>query len=183
MVDKKISELTVATALTGVELAGYASTDNVRVPASLFNPAQHSVAVSNFGSQTIAPGAPFKKVTILSAVDWNPNGYWDVTNQRFQPQEEGLYLVSAKVTLSNLDDGQRMVIFCYKNGSEYAMFGRGTSGAGGQAAGYDGTLLIPMNGTTDYLELYVFHANAADTDIDSSTRYTTFCAVFVGAST
>lgn len=187
MPDQKISEMTEATSLTGVELAGAVGGENVRVPTSLFgsgggvNLALHSVAIAN-GSQQGIPANTVTKITVLSVEDWNPNDYWDVTNQRFQPDQEGLYLVSGKVTLEELDDGQRMVVFLYKNGAQYAMLGRGTSGGSGQPAGYDGTILVQMNGTTDYLELHGFHANAATTFTDASTRYTTFCATYVGPS-
>ena len=187
MPDQKISEMTEATSLTGVELAGAVGGENVRVPTSLFgsggdaiNAADHSVSIANNGVAQLIPANAATKITFFKTEDWNPNGYWDVTNQRFQPDQEGLYLINITVTLANLDDGARMVLFCNKNGASYSMLGRGVSGGGGNPGGYDGSILIQMNGTTDYLEFQVFHANSVSTNSSTDQRYSTLSAVYVG---
>lgn len=184
MADSKISELAAATDLTGVELAGIQSGNNVRVPASLWvNLAEFSCVVANGASQLIATGGVPKKVTNLTQVDWDPSGFWSSVNQRMTPTREGLYSIDGKATIESLDDGARMVVFVYKNGVQYGLLGRGTAGATTRA-GFGGALQIPMNGTTDYLELYVFHSNAVDTNIDGNPategRYTTFSATYLG---
>jgi hypothetical protein len=182
MVDKKISELTAATTLSGVELAGTQSGDNVRVPSSLIpvNPALHSVVVSINSAQSI-PRNVVTKLTCLGQEDFDPSNYWNTSTQRFQPTKAGLYLVSAKATLSTLDAGARMVVFVGKNGADDTyMMGRGVPGAGGELGGFGGSIGVVMNGSTDYLTMAVFHLNAASTTMANFASYTSFTATYVG---
>jgi len=180
MADTKISAMTAASTLTGVELAGIQGGNNVRVPTTLWttpvNLAAHSVSISINSAQTI-PDNTVTRVTCLGQEDWDPSNYWNTGTQRFTPQLEGLYMVAVKASL-NLLDGKRMVLFVGKNGTNY-MMGRCVSG-GTELAGISGTQAIPMNGTTDYMELLVFHNNGSDTDLANFPFYTTFTATYVG---
>jgi hypothetical protein len=189
MADQKISADPEATDLTGAYLAGIQGGTNKKFPASLVTPvtpinlAQFSCSVWNSTAQSV-PANAVTKLTNLSSVDWDPSSMWNTGTQRCTPVRAGLYDISAKATIEQLDDGARMVVFLFKNGVNYAMLGRGTSGASGQPSGFGGTLLVPMNGTTDYLEMSVFHANGADTNIlglaADFPRYTTFSVSYMG---
>lgn len=150
------------------------------------NLAQYSVSVSNGAGQTVPPNTP-TKLTNLSRVDWDPSGFWSVAQQRFQPTIEGLFNIDAKATIESLEDGKRMVTFVYKNDALYALLGRGTArvlDGETNAAGFDGSLLVHMNGTTDYLDLRVYHANSGSGFIYGNPvdepRYTTFSAAYLG---
>ncbi len=185
MVDTKISAMTAAVSLAGVELAGVQGGNNVRVPASLWptpvtpiNLAQHSVSISINSAQTI-PDNTVTPVTCLGQEDWDPSNYWNTGTQRFTPQREGLYMVAVKAALSLLD-GKKMVLFVGKNGAnDTYMMGRCVSG-GADIAGISGTQAIPMNGSTDYLTLSVYQNNGSGTDLSNFPFYTTFSATYMG---
>lgn len=128
----------------------------------------------NGSSTQVLPKTTWTKLTTaLGEEDFDPNGWYDASNARFQPDESGIYLVGAFSTLV-LDDGAKYVVGCYKNGALYGLFGRGTSGKASEFGGFGGSLLVQMNGTTDYIEVYVYHSNSADTNSDTHTRYNYF---------
>ena len=192
MADEKISQLTEATNLTGVELAGIQAGGNVRVPATLFpsgsgtNNAQYSSAVSCNAMQLAGPSA-FIKVTNMTQVEWDPSNFWNETENKFQPTVAGLYLVGGIATIESLTDGRRMVVAIFKNDASYRLLGRGISGGGGANMGFGGSTAISLNGTTDYLDLRVYHANDADTNIVGDIAggyggYTNFFASYMGAT-
>ena len=148
----------------------------------LVNPADFSCVVGNTVVQSIPPNA-VTQVVNMDTVDHDPAAAWSVANSNFVCKKAGLYSIDCKAVISQLDAGARLVVFVYKNGVNYAMMGRGVAGAGGQMAGFGGGLLIPLV-LTDTLDMRVFHANAAATDLvgvgGSETRYTTFAATFIG---
>jgi len=149
---------------------------------TIVNPANFSCVVANTNVQSI-PANAVTLVTNMDTVDHDPAGAWDITSSSFICKRAGLYSIDCKAVISTLDAGARLVVFVYKNGLNYAMMGRGVAGAGGQMAGFGGGLLIPMV-INDALDMRVFHANAAATDLvgvgGSETRYTTFAATFIG---
>lgn len=146
------------------------------------NLAGYSVQVSNSALQNIA-ASTLAKVTNLGTVDHDPSGFWSVANQKFQPTKAGLYLIEGKATIT-LDDGAQLAVLLEKNGNVHALLGRGTAGSAGQLGGFGGGVIVPMNGTTDYLEMWVRHTNAAATNLigdpNTEPRYTSFSAAFLG---
>lgn len=189
MADSDLDGLTQATDIVNAKFYGVQGGLDKSFAASLFptavtpiNPAQFSAAVANSASQLITTGS-VQQVTNMSTVDWDPSGFWNTSTQRMTPTRAGLYSVDGKVTISSLDDGKLLVVFLIKNGSIYGLLGRGTAGATARA-GFGGSLCVPMNGTTDYLELHVIHNNAVDTNIEgnpgSEPRYTTLSATYIG---
>lgn len=152
-------------------------------PASAPN-ALYSTVVANDSLQSI-PNNVITKITNLGLVDHDPSGYWDTGVQEFQPQKPGLYLISGKATLAHLNAGVRAVVWVFKNNVMYAMLGRGISGDPTDTwpVGFGGSIGVPMNGTTDVLDMRVLHASTAAVDLlgtTSDTRYTSFTAIYEG---
>jgi hypothetical protein len=85
------------------------------------------------------------------------NAFDNVTNNRFQPLVAGYYQVGGGVQITQT--ATSMYICVYKNGVPYKLiFYVGTIG------GY-GSALVPLNGTTDYLELFVIQSAATQNSL------------------
>jgi hypothetical protein len=82
------------------------------------------------------------------------NCFDSTTNYRFTPNVAGYYQMQSTITpISTAGDGY---IAIFKNGVEHFQFGRKQP----QGVGIGGTQIIPMNGTTDYLEVFFFGMGA-----------------------
>ena len=81
------------------------------------------------------------------------NCFDSTTNYRFTPTTAGYYQINGSIYFDNAS-ADYTSIFLRKNGSNYKMFSSGTIGASGAAAG--GNDVVYMNGSSDYLELWVY---------------------------
>jgi hypothetical protein len=83
--------------------------------------------------------------------NFDTNSCYDAaTNFRFTPTTAGIYQVNLTVSTNGNSQGS-----IYKNGSDYLRILSGTSGLY-----FSGSTLISMNGTTDYIESYVYSSGA-----------------------
>lgn len=127
---------------------------------------------------TLSLAAGWNKVTVLNTVDWDPEGWFSTADDRFTPDEEGYYLVGGVINWQDLPDGKKAIAAIYKNGSIAGLLGRGVAG-GTDWAGYGGSFIIYMNGTTDYLELYAYHNHTSNLVIGGNDRYLDMWAIKV----
>jgi hypothetical protein len=98
---------------------------------------------------------------------------YNTTNYRFTPNKAGLYQVSV-TQIFNGSPG-RLIYLIYKNGSNnICVFDGSLSGADN---GTGGTALIDMNGTTDYLEFFVYSSGTPTTATGSANNR--FAAVWI----
>jgi hypothetical protein len=81
------------------------------------------------------------------------NCFDSTTNYRFTPTTAGYYQVNCNIYFDNATASTGSV-FLRKNGSNHKMFASATFGASGFAAG--GNDLVYMNGSSDYLEIFVY---------------------------
>ena len=106
------------------------------------------------GTNQSFSSATFTKVQCQTE-DFDTNSNYDnATNYRFTPTVAGYYQVSASVSLQGSTTCTRYFATIYKNGSEYIRFGDFS----GASVGYSsqGSCLVYCNGSTDYIELYVY---------------------------
>lgn len=107
-------------------------------------------AFRNTSTQTIAAGTATK--VQLNAETFDTNGYFDsATNYRFTPLIAGYYQFFGICNITGIT-GNRLESMIYKNGSKTAS-GSSVSGTGDMVSVVSD--LIYMNGSTDYVELYV----------------------------
>jgi hypothetical protein len=121
-------------------------------------------------AQSVASGS-FVKVS-LDTETFDPNSWFDnATNFRFQPTHAGKYRVSGniKITAAN---GLAYVAL-YKNGS--ARIFTNQIGAASDMH-MDVSDVIDLNGSTDYVELFVQHSHGSNRNVDGILS-----AHFVGA--
>lgn len=87
----------------------------------------------------------------FNAEEFDTNNAFDnTTNFRFTPQSAGKYVVSAGVALSS---NANILLMLYKNGSAYKYVSTITNVT---MANSSGSCIIEMNGSTDYIEIYVY---------------------------
>ena len=100
----------------------------------------------------------FTKVQ-LNAEEFDTDSCFDpTTNFRFTPNKAGKYQINTTLKVSG-GSSVRNIILIYKNGANYLRVSDDTTGGSNPTS--SGSILIDMNGTTDYLELYVFSFGAS----------------------
>lgn len=106
--------------------------------------------------QTVTSGVWTKVQCQVATLD-NTTAYDTVTNFRFTPQRAGYYAVSWRVlTQSNTDTTTVFQSGIYKNGSPYCYGGSMVTTANPVTSGGSaGASIVYLNGTTDYIELWV----------------------------
>ena len=122
-------------------------------------------------SQTISGGVTTKLTFTTKEFDTNSN--YDTTNSRFTPTVSGYYQVDACVTFTNATSGEQNRIQVYKNGSQFKIGSNGTS-TSQQGATSIISILIYMNGSTDYLEIYMFATGLGGTTLTQAIASTTY---------
>lgn len=151
----------------GTTIATISSTglqQNVGAPAfSAYNSSVQSI-----------PHNTFTKVQFQTeSFDTNSN-FDNVTNYRFTPTVAGYYHVTEQVGLSSLTANSMSVI--YKNGGaiSYSPVAVGWSGISNTLSST--AIDIYMNGSTDYLEVYVYQASGGAINTINAANTTIFSA-------
>lgn len=142
-----------------------ATTTTLTLPATTGTLAFNGPAFSAYQSSAQTPSAAaFTKVQ-LQTKEFDTNSNFDnTTNYRFTPTIAGYYSVTANVVSSAAN---LIVASIYKNGSAFKQGAQGASGNTGVSV--DG--LIYLNGSTDYIELYIYAQTAAALTATASATY------------
>lgn len=142
------------------------------------------VIVRNDGTATLSIAAStFTKLTPINSEEYDPNGWWDNSAQRFQPTRAGRYLVFAgsQLTMSATASPQSFLLVARKNGADFAHLARGWVTSSGSSAnvGVSGSCVTDLNGSTDYIEPFCWQNGAgANTTVAGAERQF-FMAVFL----
>lgn len=100
--------------------------------------------------------ATWTKVT-FGTEDWDTNN--NFASSRFTPTVAGYYTISGRVDLSNLNSGATVYLAIYKNGTNNRTLS--SFSATTAAIGFGGNSAIYFNGSTDYVELYVYASSGS----------------------
>ena len=107
------------------------------------------------------------KIT-LDATTFDPSSL--LGSNKITPTKAGTYLFVAKVTINALAAAKFTQIHVYKNGSQYVQC-QTTMGVADR-----GEIILAgiaeMNGTTDYLELFVYHNHGSNRDASGASADT-----------
>lgn len=110
--------------------------------------------------------ATFTKLQ-CSTIEFNQGSYYDgVTNYRFTPLIAGYYQISGEASLAASSGTQLITI--YKNGSEFKRGQRMGSTTGALSTSV--SALISLNGTTDYVEMYVWQDSGSSTTLNAGSQ-------------
>jgi hypothetical protein len=128
-------------------------------------------------NQTITSNT-FTKIQI-NTEEFDTNSNFDsTTNYRFTPTVAGYYQVNGSVNNYSSTSPTRVLAVIYKNGTAYKRFFDGAVSTGTFYATSEGSALVYLNGSSDYIELYgLIVATTAVVNTDSSYVY--FQAVMV----
>lgn len=94
----------------------------------------------------------------FDTVKFDTNGCFSTTTSAFTPNVAGYYQISASVRPNNLNQ-YIWAIYVYLNGTPYASSYTGLNGSNATSATI--SLLMQLNGTTDYVQIYLFETAAA----------------------
>ncbi len=146
----------------------YGTIDGVRTKAldivHLCNMGRIKARAYRNAAQNIDAGG-WTKVAIDTIV-FDTEGAIDVvTDNRITPNLPGYYQVSAQVYTKSVPDGKRALAGIHKNGIAVSAGSAVRSGAQGNV-GSVASDLIYCNGTTDYLELYVYNDHDSSLALD-----------------
>ena len=121
------------------------------------------------GTGQSVTGGVFTKIAFNTEV-WDTNSCYDTTNYRFTPNVAGYYSVQCNV----YDNTTGQLVFV-KNGSysEYGPYGA--------FLGHQLHALIYMNGSTDYLEAFIYQSATA-TSSNNTVETTQFSAFLARAT-
>lgn len=105
-------------------------------------------------NQTVTASTTTKLTFNTEQFDTNSN-YDNATNYRFTPTVAGYYQINVALDLADVGVGvQDVLLILYKNGAQYLAAIRRQTGAGNEV-GITLPQLVSMNGSTDYLEVYL----------------------------
>jgi len=123
------------------------------------------------GNQTVTANTQTKVEFNVETYDTD-NCFDPTTNYRFTPNKAGYYLMTLDLAAENTNGDVRCIGSIYKNGSInrrlYDVTGNYT------LTHLNGSALIYLNGTTDYLEGYVFISGTSPMLTDNGTGLESF---------
>lgn len=124
---------------------------------------------------SIASGA-WGKLT-LDSESWDPCGWFDssASNYKFTPKAPGVYQVMGSVQIVACADTKRFLLDIYRNGSAYLAGNASWQGALSNPI-LSVAEIMSLNGSTDYIELYVNNADTASRDTSTGLVTTRFSA-------
>jgi hypothetical protein len=114
------------------------------------------------GSNVALTNGAFTKIPLNSIV-FDTNSWWDNTNHRYTPQKAGKYRVTATITAAP-SGGVATGYSCglFKNGTQ--IFQNSLNDSGGSSfESIPMVAIVDMNGSSDYLEIFVFTIVTAGT--------------------
>jgi hypothetical protein len=151
------------------------------VPSGGGTPSYRGFAAELRGTFSIPSGA-WTKISLNTEMhdthnQFDPSG----PNYRFTANQAGYYQVNAQIVIEDATNNSKILCAVYKNGSIEKLMGRGTvSATSGEFAGFGGSAVIYMNGTTDYLELYGWSNSTNIRFVSPGVGYTRMDAYFIG---
>lgn len=121
--------------------------------------------------------ATWTKVQLNAEMFDTANAFDSTTNYRFTPATSGYYLISAAACLSGSDDQVVVQAVIRKNGSSYARMLNRQSGAADVSSFVSD--IVFLNGTTDYVELYVRHDSATAKNLNIGSDLSFMSGVWI----
>jgi len=150
-----------ASQITGVLPVANGGTGVTTIPA-------FSASLST--NQTVTASTTTKLTFNTEQFDTNSN-YDNTTNYRFTPTVAGYYQINVALDLADAGVGtQDVLLRLYKNGAQYLAPIRRQTGAGSEV-GITLPQLVSMNGSTDYLEVYLQVVAATNCIVYSASNF------------
>lgn len=133
-------------------------------------------AHKNGVDQTGITSGAFTKIT-FNTVEWDKGNGYDSSTSKFQPSIAGVYAVSATVDVEGVTDTKYAQVLIYKNGVVYKagiLFAPGTAWIPASVSCF-----VQLNGTTDYIEIYVYQNTGSSQSVYGGSDATFFQACLI----
>ena len=113
----------------------------------------------------------FTKVLLDTKV-FDADNSFDLANSKFLPSVAGYYCFNGFICNSNGANVSRQITSFFKNGSEYARSADITQTSTAYTTRSGGSVLIYLNGSTDYVELYGYQTGSSTAFLGADNRKT-----------
>jgi hypothetical protein len=167
-------------AVSGVNVLSLpANTGTVITTASTFAGTGPAFSAYQSSAQSISNNTYTKVQFQTEEFDTNSN-FDNATNYRFTPTVAGYYQVNGVVTIAAT--GTYFVVAAvYKNGANFKTGGISIANASAYPSGTVSSLIY-LNGSTDYIELYIFQFSGSTQNLQAALSTTYFQASLVRAA-
>jgi hypothetical protein len=115
----------------------------------------------------------FTKVLLDTKV-FDAENSFDLANSKFLPSVAGYYCFNGFISTSNGANVSRQITSFFKNGSEYTRSADLTQTSTAFCSRAGGSVLIYLNGSTDYVELYGYQTGSSTVFLGDDNRKTVF---------
>ena len=129
--------------------------------------------------QTLSNNA-YNKITLTTEI-FDTNSNYDTSTSRFTPTIAGYYFVSGIATAVTSSTSDQLGAYIFKNGSN-GIQGTAITGLTNFYPTVSASGLFYMNGSTDYVELYVYLGSSATKPSVADAQSTVFSASLVRAA-
>lgn len=137
--------------------------------------ANPSFFVHRNGTNQSMPGGAYTKVQFTNK-SFDTHNAFDTTNYYFKPLIAGKYQFNAVMRSTGITAGDNIVCAIYKNGA--AAYQNLLFPAGSVTASVNASVVLDMNGSTDYAEVFWYGTSAQG--IYGNQDYTSFSGCRVG---
>lgn len=127
-------------------------------------------------SQNIPKTSPTKLV--FQAKLWDTQNYFSLADGKFLPLISGTYLITGRLTLVPLAAAKYTQLLLYKNNAANTSLAIATASAT-QSVQANGSAIIDLNGSTDYLTLQAYHNDTIDRSTGILNLATSFIAFLI----
>ena len=131
---------------------------------------------SSGDTQAITTATVTKKTLTSPTIDTDSG--FDDTNNRYTPNTAGTYLVTAVAVYNAPSDGTGCYTSIYKNGSAVGTT-ESITASGSHNLSTIISVLVAMNGSSDYVEMFVYHTHGSNRNILEGNARTYLQAVRV----
>lgn len=166
----------------GIGTSGQVLTVSAGVPAWATASAVSGPAFRAFrnSSQQSFSQSTFVKIQFNAESYDTDNCFDSTTNYRFTPTKAGYYDINLNVQFSGTNSGSLKELLIYKNGSAYSqVFSSAGSGTPGATCSVNGSDLIYFNGSSDYVEGYIYDSDAVARNVVNGESKSFFSGVWI----
>jgi len=166
----------------GTTIATISSTGLALNAGNITLPSTAAPTFSASSSSTLSISHATNTKIPFSIEDWDTNSNYDnSTNYRFTPTVAGYYQVNIKIQLEGTSSGGETYNALYKNGSLHKRVGMTPNIASTQRSPV-GSILVYLNGSTDYIEAYVFQNTGGAVALNGDSQLNYFQAFLARAA-
>ncbi|MDX2368814.1 MAG: hypothetical protein QNK36_10480 [Colwellia sp.] len=171
----------------GTPLQGMLRYNTTTSSLDLYDSSWSSVGVTAFTGfkatqlsvQTFTSAATYYKVSYETEVYDPQSDYDPTTNYRYTPSTEGYYSFNMSLAVSNSPSSNSyLYIYLRKNGTDVYGCGGPSASAGSRIE--SGKTIEYMNGSTDYVEIWVYQGYATKNTSVTSALHSEFSGTFIG---